>query len=784
MIKSKIMEKMNTNKDLHHESASLHVTGKAVFVSDMFDKNSMLIGHVVYSTQARAIIKNIDYSEALNISGIECIISSKDIPGKNQMGPVIHDEKCLADDKTECIGQAVLLIAAQNQDAIDYALKLIKIEYESLDPILTIDDAILKNYKIAPTRFINRGDITKGFNESDHILEGELNIGGQEHWYLETQSAFAVPQEDVDIIIYASSQNPSETQIIVSEVLGLESKNVICEVRRMGGGFGGKETQGNHVAAWAALLAQKSKKPVMIQLTRDKDQKITGKRHPFKAFYKIGFDHDGLIKAYSVDLNSDAGHATDLSLAILERAMLHAENSYFIPNISISATAWKTNNFSNTAFRGFGGPQGMAVIEDAIDRISRFLKKDPAEIRKLNFYNESIANITPYDQKLSYVNLNKIFTKLIVSSDYIKRKSEIDNFNNENIFLKKGIALTPVKFGISFTTAFLNQAGALINIFKDGSVQINHGGTEMGQGLHTKILKIASKEFGISHDEIKVLPTNTSRIPNTSATAASSGSDLNGMAVKNGIDKLKSRLIPIAIKILQENFGMEDVTSEDIVFNDNFIFTTKSPDNKIHFSDLVKNAYLNQISLSATGFYKTPDIYFDRAKGKGQPFHYFSYGMAVSEVLIDVLTGNMTLTRADIIQDVGNTINKEIDLGQTSGAFIQGLGWIATEELKYDKAGNLMTYSPDTYKIPTASDIPYILNIELLENSPNSGTIHLSKAIGEPPFMLAFSVWLAIKYAVASIGNHNYDPDIGIPATNEKILMAIEKIKKINSTKK
>jgi xanthine dehydrogenase molybdopterin binding subunit len=771
------MENLNSKNNIHHESAGFHVKGKAVFVNDMFDKNSMLIGHVVYSTHAHAIIENMDYHEALRIEGIECILSANDIKGKNQMGPVIHDEKCLVEDKTECIGQAILLIAAQNQAALDKALKLINIEYETLEPILTIDEAIFKNSKISPTRFINRGDISAGFNESDHILEGSLDIGGQEHWYLETQAALAVPQEDDGIIIYASSQNPTETQIIVAEVLGLESKNVICEVKRMGGGFGGKETQGNHVAVWTSLLAQKSKKPVMMQLTRDDDQKITGKRHPFKAFYKIGFDTNGLIKSYKVDLNSDAGHATDLSLAILERAMLHAENSYYIPNISISATAWKTNNFSNTAFRGFGGPQGMAVIEDAIDRIGRFLKIDTCEIRKLNFYGESHKDITPYGQKLSNNNLNRIFEELVTKSDYYKRKSEIDKFNNENVYLKKGIALTPVKFGISFTTSFLNQAGALVNIFKDGSVQINHGGTEMGQGLHTKILNIASIELGISYKKIKVLPTNTSRIPNTSATAASSGSDLNGMAVKNAIDKIKSRLIPVAVSHLKNITGIE-YNNDDIVFSDNFIYSNKSPKEKIQFSELIKNVYLNQISLSATGFYKTPDIYFDRLTGKGSPFHYFSYGMAVSEIMIDVLTGSMILERVDIIQDVGNSINSEIDYGQITGGFVQGLGWIATEELKYDKAGNLLTFSPGTYKIPTATDIPVTFNISLLENSPNLGTIHLSKAIGEPPFMLAFSVWMAIKYAVSSVGDHRVDPELGIPAIYEKILMAIEKIKK------
>jgi len=546
----------------------------------------------------------------------------------------------------------------------------------------------------------------------------------------------------------------------------------------MGGGFGGKETQGNHVAAWAALLANATRRPVGIQLFRDDDQIITGKRHRFLSKYSIGFDHSGKILAYSVELNSDAGAATDLSRAILERAMLHAENSYFIPNIKIVGKAYKTNLPSNTAFRGFGGPQGMAVIETAIDRIARFLKKDAADIRKLNFYEIHERNITPYGETVRNSRLHVMYEKLLVSSNYIQRINAVAEFNKQNEFAKRGIALTPVKFGISFTTAFLNQAGALVHIYNDGTVAVNHGGTEMGQGLNTKIHGIASSEFGISPEFIKISSTNTSKVPNSSATAASSGSDLNGMAVKNAIDKLKSRLAEVAANELNVKLAVNSIQSNQIVFVGNEVLSTLFPNIKIAFAELVKLAYLKQVSLSATGFYKTPGIFFDRETGKGNPFLYYAYGMAVSEVQIDTLTGETKLLRTDILHDVGDSLNEEIDIGQIEGGFIQGVGWVTTEEIKWDKSGNQLTHSPDTYKIPTVNDIPAVFNVELLKGYPNEGTIRKSKAVGEPPLMLAFSVWLAIKDAVSAVGNHEFEPQFSLPATAEVVLLSIEEIRK------
>ena len=766
------------NKYLHHESAEKHVSGKAVYINDMDSGSNMLYGKVVYSSQAHAKILSCDIEKAKELKGVHAILTYKDIPGQNQMGPVFHDEPCLAIDEVHCVGQPIVLIAAETEAIALEAEKLITITYKPLPAILSIDVAIKKDSRIAPTRKIERGDIATAFTKAKHIITGELHTGAQEHWYLEPQTALCIPGEDKEMMVYASSQNPAETQAIVAEVLGVHAKDVVCEVKRMGGGFGGKETQGNHVAAWAALLANKTRLPVLFHLFRDDDQKITGKRHPFSSAYRIAFDDKGIVTAYEVGLNADAGHAADLSMAILERAMLHAENSYFIPNIKITATAWRTNHFSNTAFRGFGGPQGIAVIEHAIDRIARLLKKDPTEIRRRNFYKADKNIVTPYGQKLEHIRLHDIFDQLILKSDYTKRKKAVDDFNKKNSLQKKGIALTPVKFGISFTTAFLNQAGALVNIYKDGTMLVNHGGTEMGQGLNTKILQIAALESGISPGNIIVNATNTSKVPNTSATAASSGSDLNGMAVKNAIEKIKARLIPLAIVMISSKFDCRKCCLKSVTFADDKVFDSNAPHCFITIRELIEKAYLAQISLSATGFYKTPDIYFNRDTGIGKPFHYFAYGMAVSEVLIDTLTGAHQLLQVDVLHDVGESLNRPIDLGQVTGAFIQGVGWVTTEEIKWDDKGRLLTYSPDTYKIPSAQDIPAIFNVGLLENAPNPNTIRRSKAVGEPPFMLAFSVWMALRYAVAAVGNHETDPDLPIPATNEKILLAIEKLLK------
>lgn len=759
---------------LHHDSAVAHVTGKAVYIDDM-DFRGMLYGLVVYSKIAKGTIRSIETDEALSLKGVIRILTAKDIPGVNQMGPVIHDELCLAIDRVEFIGQAIALIAAENEHVAYEAAKLISVEIDSEDAITTLEEAIEADNLITTPKKIITGNIEQGFKDSDFIIEGSLKTGAQEHWYLETQAAVCVPGEGTEIKVFSSTQHPSETQAIVAEVLGLSRKDVMVETRRLGGGFGGKETQANHVAAWAALMAYSTHRPVKMSLFRDDDQIMTGKRHRFLSNYKVGFSKDGQLQSLDAELNSDVGAASDLSVAILERALFHIDNAYFIPNLRVVGKAYKTNLPSNTAFRGFGGPQGMAVIEEVIDRIARFLKKDTLEIRKLNFYRESPFDITHYGQKVENNRLSVIYDKLIQSSDYLLRKSEIDQFNEKHRFYKKGIALTPVKFGISFTASFLNQAGALVNIYQDGTVLVSHGGTEMGQGLNTKILAIASQELGISSKHIKIHSTNTSVIPNTSATAASSGSDLNGMAVRNAIQTIKLRLTQEICKVLSPDTHSEP---EDFIFRDDHIHHISNPERKIKFTEVIQKAYMNRISLSSTGYYSTPDVYYDREIGKGHPFYYFAFGMAVSEVTIDTLTGESKLNRVDILHDAGSSLNEKIDLGQVYGALIQGLGWITTEEIKWNKEGKLLTYSPDTYKIPTIGDIPKIFNVELLKGYAQPGTIGNSKAVGEPPFMLAFSVWMAIKYAVSAVANHQFDPDIPIPATAEAILLGIEKISK------
>lgn len=757
-----------------HDSAMHHVSGRSVYINDM-QVAGLLLGRIIYSPHAHALIKNIDIAEASKIKGVCAILTAPDIPGKNQMGPVVHDEPCLAEKEVVFCGQSIVILAGENESCLIEAEKKIKISYEILPAITDLETAMNSSHTISPVRKIEKGDVDKSLKSSEHKYSGRLCTNGQEHWYLETQTALAVPGEGSEMTIHASSQNPSETQAIVAEVLGLPKNEIEVEVKRMGGAFGGKETQGNHVAAWAALLARQCRRPVKIHLFRDDDQIMTGKRHRFISDFEIGFDDQGLINAYRVELNADAGAATDLTMAILERAMLHAENAYHIPNIRITGKAWKTNLPSNTAFRGFGGPQGIAVIENAIDYIARKLKIDPAIVRKRNFYQDGKQHYTPYRQEITHCHLSLLYNKLIQSSSYFERRKEVNEFNKSHRFVKRGLALTPVKFGISFTTSFLNQAGALVNVYTDGSVLVSHGGTEMGQGLHTKIRQIAALELGVSLDKVRVNATNTAKVPNTAATAASSGSDLNGMAVKNAIDILKARLTPLAVELLEQK-GIK-ATHEEILMKDNRISSGQNLNIFVSFPELTNLAFVRQISLSATGYYKTPDIHFDREKGTGHPFYYFSYGMAVSEVETDLLTGKYKLLRSDIIHEVGESINPGLDKGQIEGAFIQGVGWVSTEELKWDKEGHLLTHSPDTYKIPTIADIPAEFNVEILENVPHIGTIRRSKAVGEPPFMLAFSVWLAIKDSISASGNHDTEPEFSLPATPEVTLLSVEKIK-------
>jgi xanthine dehydrogenase large subunit len=766
------------NNNFPHESAEKHVTGEAVYIDDIPVNQQLLIGKVVYSPHAHAKIKSFDLSKAKAVPGIHAVLSSKDIPGHNQMGPVVKDEPCLAEGEVNCIGQAVFLIAAETIEQCRDAERLIQVEYEPLEAILNLETAMLKHSLLGPPRTMQRGDVDTALKSSDHVIRGELRTGAQEHWYLETQSCVCIPGEGGEISVFSSTQHPSETQALVAEVLGIPRNDVVVEVRRMGGGFGGKETQGNHVACWSALLCNATKRPVKIRLFRDDDMIMTGKRHRYLTQYEAGFDKGGMITAVKVEFNSDGGAATDLSFAIMERTMLHADNAYYIPNMSIVAKVWKTNLPSNTAFRGFGGPQGMAAMETIIDRIARYLHKDPTEIRYRNFYGMNDRSVTQYGQTVENNRLYRIYDQIISSSEYEKRRREADTFNAKNEFFKKGLALTPVKFGISFTTTFLNQAGALVHVYTDGTVLVNHGGTEMGQGLNTKMQQIAAAEFGINPERVKVNATNTAKVPNTSATAASSGADMNGMAVKNAVDAIKVRVSEEVAKMFTEKNVDRPSTPSSIVFKDNIIFDTGHPDRKISFTDAMLQMNLRQVSLSASGFYRTPTIGWDKIKGWGKPFFYYAFGMAVSEVIIDILTGQHTLLRTDIIHDVGNSLNPGIDKGQIEGGFIQGVGWCTTEEIKWDTKGNLMTHSPDTYKIPTVQDIPHDFRVKLLDGAPNPvGTIRNSKAVGEPPFMLALSVWLAIKDAISAVANHQGEPEFSLPATAETILLAVETLR-------
>ncbi len=760
----------------YHESAKYHVTGTAKYIDDLKISPKPLLGFAYTSPIAKGILKSFDISEAQKVTGVHAILTYKDIPASNRIGAVKHDEPILIEKQISFIGQAIFLIAAESEDAFLEAKKRIKIEIEEEEAVVTIEQSKKAGLNLEPTRKIERGNVEKGFEESDFILEGKTNSGAQEQWYLETHASVAVPGEGNEMKIYSSTQNPNEVQLLTAEVLGIDANEIEVETRRMGGAFGGKETQAAFFAIWAALLATKTGMPVKVRLERFVDQAITGKRHPFENSYKVGFDKEGRIISAEIEFNANGGAFADLSMAILERAMFHAENAYFIPNIRILGNVWLTNIPPNTAFRGFGGPQGVFNIEFIIDRIARKLKKDPIDIKLLNFYDDKERNIAPYGQKVEHNHLNLIWNELKDSSDYKNRKIKISDFNKKHKYKKRGIAITPVKFGISFTTAFLNQAGALVLIYQDGTVLVNHGGTEMGQGLNTKMQKVAAAELGIDFRKVKVNATNTAKIPNASATAASTGSDLNGMAVKDAVDKIKKNIADVVAVELNKIAGDNKTLAENLVFNNNFIFDEKNPERKMRFEEAVPKVRLNMKSLSSSGFYATPGIKFDREKGQGTPFFYFAYGISITEVEVDLLTGKIDLLRADILHDVGDSLNSDIDKGQIEGAYIQGLGWALLEDQKYDSKGRNMTSSPDTYKIPAISDIPKDFRVKLLKNVPNPTTIRRSKAVGEPPFIHGLSAWFAIKDALWAISDYNTEPDLHFPATNEYIVVEAEKL--------
>ena len=757
------------NETRPHDSAFKHVSGFAEYTDDIKEPENTLYGAIGWSKKAHAIIKKIDLTKVKSSKGVVSVVTYIDIPGRNDVGPVFDGDPIFANKKIEFYGQPLFAVAANTTELARKAVLKAKIIYKELKPIVTIQESLNKKKLLFKVRKIKRGNATKILSKSKNKLKGNFTTGSQEHFYLEGQAAFVIPKEDNDLVVYSSTQHPSETQQIIAKMLNQKSNSITVVVRRIGGGFGGKETN-FMTSSICSLLAYRTKCPIKLRLDRDDDIIITGKRHEFYSDYEVGFNDDGEIKALKLKLASNCGMSPDLSYAINERALLHVDNAYFISNLEVDNYLCKTNISTSTAFRGFGGNQGMMAIENIIDNISRYLNKDSCEIRKINFYKKNKKNITHYGMKIEDNVINEIFNKLIKKSNYKKRCLEIKKYNSRNKYKKKGIAITPVKFGISFTTIHLNQAGALVHIYTDGSVHLNHGGIEMGQGTHTKIAQLVSKSFGIPYEKVQISSTNTSKVPNTSASAASSTTDLNGAAALDAVKKIKLNLekfIRSKYKIMSKN--------EPLYKNESIILGNKS----FKFKNIIQEAYLNRISLSSTGFYSTPKINFDKKKFHGRPFLYFCYGASVTEVTIDTLTGENIVDRVDILHDAGNAINPALELGQIEGGFVQGQGWLTIEEIKWKSNGQITTFSPSTYKIPAVSDVPKKFNVEIFKEGKNKeNVVNKSKTTGEPPLMLAMSVFFAIKDAIASTSNYKKIPVIDAPATPEKILMSINRLKK------
>ena len=766
---SKIVGDIHT--PLAHESAHKHVAGSAIYVDDISVPDNTLVVLIAQSPHAHARIKAMDLSAVAAAPGICQVMSAADIPGKNDCSPVYGDDPVFADTEVNYVGQAVFAVAAESMKAARAAIGLADITYEPLPAILDIETAMKTGSWLGPAATMANGDADAAIASAPHQLHGTIEIGGQEHFYLEGQAALAIPGEDGDMLVCASTQHPSEIQHKVADVLGTQNHSITVETRRMGGGFGGKESQGNLPAISAALAAHLTGRPAKTVYDRDDDFMITGKRHDFRIEYSIGFDSDGRIQGAIFEQAMRCGMSWDLSEAIAARAMCHADNAYHIANMRVVSHRCKTHTQSNTAFRGFGGPQGMLGIERAIDAVAHFLKLDPLLVRRRNFYPHKSCSaadhgITQYGQTVADCVIADICDQLEQSADYQGRHTRIEDFNRQNKWVKRGIALTPVKFGISFNTQFLNQAGALVHVYNDGSVQLNHGGTEMGQGLNTKIAQIVAHEFQIDIDAVKITAATTGKVPNTSATAASSGTDLNGMAAAAAARTIKKRIADFLA-------DRHQLDPEVVKFSGGEVHLG---DHSLSFAAAVKAAYLGRISLSATGFYATPKIHWDKDRSTGRPFFYYAYGAAVSEVAVDMLTGENRILRTDIIHDVGRSLNSALDIGQIEGGFVQGAGWLTTEELVWDTDGRLRTHAPSTYKIPTCADRPPIFNVALFADGINSeDTIHKSKAVGEPPLMLGISVLMALSHALEGVGGDDY-PALDAPATPERLLMAAHRL--------
>ncbi|WP_419914168.1 xanthine dehydrogenase molybdopterin binding subunit [Hoeflea sp.] len=753
-----------------HDSAHKHVTGTAEYIDDMIEPAGTLHAYLGLSERANATVTSMDLEAVRNAPGVIGVLTAADVPGENDLSPTHrHDEPVLASGQSAFYGQPIFAVIAESREEARRAATLARVDYEERPHHTDVVSAMEAGYPhVTDPLQLRNGDAETALASATNRLSGEMRIGGQDHFYLEGHIAMAIPGEDDEVTVYSSTQHPSEIQHMVAQALGTTSNAVTVHTRRMGGGFGGKETQGNQFAAIASIAAKRWNRTVKIRPDRDDDMIATGKRHDFHVAYDVAYDDEGRIEALDAVFAARCGFSSDLSGPVTDRALFHCDNCYFLPNVRLRSRPMKTDTVSNTAFRGFGGPQGKLGGERVIEEIAYALGKDPLEVRKANFYGVGERNVTPYHQVVEDNIIHRIVNELEESSDYQARRQAVIAHNAEAGVLRKGIALTPVKFGISFTATWFNQAGALVHIYQDGSIHLNHGGTEMGQGLNTKVAQVVADEFQVDIETIRITATNTGKVPNTSATAASSGSDLNGMAAANACEQIKTRLIAYA----SEHFG---VPEEQVAFVPNHV---QVGNQLIPFHELVRQAYTHRVQLSAAGFYKTPKIHWNRETGQGRPFFYYAYGASVSEVTIDTLTGEYHVDRVDILQDVGKSLNPAIDLGQVQGAFVQGMGWLTTEELWWDDNGRLRTHAPSTYKIPLASDKPKEFNVELANWSTNKErTIRRSKAVGEPPFMLANSVLEALSMAVASVADYRECPRLDAPATPERILMAVERLK-------
>jgi xanthine dehydrogenase large subunit len=750
-----------------HESAELHVTGHALYTDDLGNRHANLLhAWPLQSTQTHAKITKLEVGPALEVPGVVRVLTASDVPGVNDAG-VKHDEP-LFPSEVMYQGHAICWVLGETLEAARLGAAAIQVEYEPFPAIVTLRDAVkLESFQGSP-QHLQRGQIDLGLNESDHVFEGEFEMGGQEHFYLETHASLATIDESGQVFIQSSTQHPTETQDIVAHVLGLASHQVTVQCLRMGGGFGGKEMQPHGLAAIAALGSSLTGRPVRVRLNRTQDLTMTGKRHPFLARWKVGFKADGTLHALKVELFSDGGWSLDLSEPVLARALCHVDNAYFIPHVSALGRVCKTHKTSQTAFRGFGGPQGMLVIEDIMGRCAPKLGLKPEELRSRNFYKSGEG--TPYGQPVrDPERMNRVWNGVLEQSDFARRSLEVETFNRASVHVKRGLAITPVKFGISFNFTAYNQAGALVIVYKDGSVLINHGGTEMGQGLHTKMIQVAATALGVPRSSVRLAPTRTDKVPNTSATAASTGADLNGAAIRDACNQIKARLASIAAEKLE-------VDASEVQFHDGRVFARDHETRAIAFTDLVSEAYYKRTSLWASGFYSTPGLHWDRENLRGEPFKYFAYGASVSEVEVDGFTGAYRLRRVDILHDVGESLSPIIDIGQIEGGFVQGAGWLTLEDLRWDANGRLSTQSASTYKLPSFSEMPEVFNVSLLEHASESGVIYGSKAVGEPPVMLAMSVREALRQAASAFGTGS-SLELACPATPEAVFWAIQHVK-------